>query len=158
MYPLARSIVNWAKSKKIELLISVSGIATQNRLEIEKPLVYGVGTVKNTKELLDKGGIKLLEEGFMVGPHAIILKECMTNQVPNMVLLAQSHHQYPDPGASAAAIGSINRLLDEKIETKKLLEQAEEIRLRTRELMQRTAKSMRGMEKGQEQELPAMYV
>jgi len=158
MYPLARSIVNWAKSKKIELLISVSGIATQNRLEIEKPLVYGVGTAKNTKELLDKAGVKLLEEGFMVGPHAIILKECMTNKVPNMVLLAQSHHQYPDPGASAAAIGSINRLLDEKIETKKLLEQAEEIRLRTRELMQRTAKSMRGMEKGQEQELPAMYV
>ena len=158
MYPLARSMVNWVKSKKIELLISVSGIATQNRLEIKNPLVYGVATLENAKEMLGKAGVQLLEEGFLVGPHAIILKECVANKVPNMVLLAQSHHQYPDPGASAAAISSINKLLDVKIDTKKLIEQAEEIRLRTRELMQRTAKSLRGMEKGQEQELPAMYV
>ncbi len=157
MYPLARSIVNWAKSKKIELLISVSGIATQNRLEIENPLVYGVATLETAKELLDKAGIQLMEEGFMVGPHAIILKECMVNKVPNIVLLAQSHSQYPDPGASAAAINAINKLLDIKIDTQKLIEQAEDIRLRTRELMQRTTKSLRGMEKGHEQELPAMY-
>jgi predicted ATP-grasp superfamily ATP-dependent carboligase len=55
-------------------------------------------------------------------------------------------------------VTSLNKLLNLSVDVKGLLEQAEEIRLRMRELMQRTSKSMRGMEKAQEQELPAMYV
>ena len=121
------------------------------------PLVYGVTTFDNNKKLLDKAEIKLLEEGFMVGPHALILKECIAKKVNNLTLLAQSHPQYPDPGAAAATVNSINKLLDLNVDVNKLLEQAEEIRLKTRELMQRTAKSLKGMEKVQEQELPVMY-
>jgi len=44
------------------------------------------------------------------------------------------------------------------VEVKTLLEQAEEIRLKTREIMQRTYKAMQRMQKMQEQELPPMYV
>jgi len=157
MYPLAKSIVNWVKSKGAELLISISGVAVQNRMEIKNPLVYGVATLDKTKKLLDRAEIKLLEEGFMVGPHALILKECMAKKVNNLTLLAQSHPQYPDPGAAAATVNSINKLLDLNVDVNKLLEQADEIRLKTRELMQRTAKSLKGMEKVQEQELPVMY-
>ncbi len=157
MYPLAESMINWIKNKKIELLISISGLATQNRMEIENPLVYGVTTLEDKKRTLNNAGMRLLEEGFMVGPNALILKECMTNNIPSIVLLAQSHYQYPDPGAAAAAITSLNKLLQIDVDVKKLLEQAEEIRLKTRELMQRTTKSLKGMEKSQEFELPAMY-
>lgn len=157
MYPLAKNVVNWVKSKGVELLISISGVAVQNRIEIKNPLVYGVTTFANNKELLDKAKVKLLEEGFMVGPHALILKECIAKKVNNLTLLAQSHPQYPDPGAAAATVNSINKLLDLNVDVNKLLEQAEEIRLKTRELMQRTAKSLKGMEKVQEQELPVMY-
>jgi uncharacterized protein len=94
----------------------------------------------------------------MVGMHASIMREALKAKVPSLILLAQSHSQYPDPGAAASIVTSLNRLLNLNVEVKGLLEQAEEIRLRMRELMQRTSKSMRGMEKGQEQELPAMYV
>lgn len=155
---LARSIVDWAKSKEVELLISVSGTAVQNRLDIETPAVYGVGASSAEKQLLSKADIEPLEEGFMVGPHALILKECLKKNVPNVVLLAQSHYQYPDPGAAASIIIALNKLLNLNIDVKKLLEQAEEIRLKTRELMQRTQRSMQGMQKAQEQEFPAMYV
>ena len=37
MYPLAKSIVNWVKSKGVDLLISISGVAVQNRMEIKNP-------------------------------------------------------------------------------------------------------------------------
>jgi len=37
MSSTARSYINWVKSKGVELLISISGFAEQNRLEIEKP-------------------------------------------------------------------------------------------------------------------------
>ena len=54
----ARSIVNWAKAKDVELLISISGVAVQNRLEIDEPLVYGVGSVKSTLDILNKSGVE----------------------------------------------------------------------------------------------------
>ncbi|MCW3976131.1 MAG: PAC2 family protein [Candidatus Bathyarchaeota archaeon] len=157
MYPLAESMIKWLNEKKIELLITVSGLATQNRMEIQNPVVYGVSTSIDKEQIFNKAGIRLLKEGFMVGPNALILKECMAKNLKNIVLLAQSHYQYPDPGAAAAAIYSLNKLLDISVDVQKLLSQAEEIRLKTRELMQRTNKSLQGMEKSQELELPAMY-
>jgi len=51
----------------------------------------------------------------------------------------------------------VNKLLKINVDVKQLLSEAEEIRVKTRELMQRTTKSLQGMAKGQEQELPAMY-
>lgn len=41
---VAASIVDWAKAKKAQLIISLSGIAVQNRLDIDVPAVYGVGS------------------------------------------------------------------------------------------------------------------
>ncbi len=100
----------------------------------------------------------MLEEGFIVGPYAAILNESIKRKMDSVVLLSQSHYQYPDPGAAASMINALNNLLGVNVEVTKLLEQAEEIRLKTREIMQRTNKSMQQMNKMQEQEIPAMYV
>jgi len=155
--PLARSIVDWVK-RRGGTILSASGIAVPNRLEIDVPKVYGVGTSDGLRGLLTKSGIQLLEEGFLVGPNAMILKESMREGVPNAVLLAQSHLRYPDPGAAASLVEGLNRMLSLEIDVQELLEQAEEIRVRTRELMQGTQRAMQRMEKVREQELPAMYV
>lgn len=159
LFPLvARSIVDWAKTKNVEVLITVSGIAVQNRLEIDVPAVFGVGTSSSTKNLLKNAGIEAFEEGFIVGFHAIMMNECLRKNVASMTLLAQSHLQYPDPGAAASVITSFNKLLGLKIDTKKLLDEEDEIRLKMRELMQRTQQQMRQTQKGREQEIPPMYV
>jgi uncharacterized protein len=155
---LAHEIMNWALDKDIGLIISTSGIAVQNRLEIETPEVYGVASTNKARSILKDANISLLEEGFMVGPHAAILKESIQRSKDSVILLAQSHYQYPDPGASAVMIGCLNKLLSINVNVKQLLEQAEEIRLKTRETMQRTFKNMQKMQKLQEQELPPMYV
>ena len=155
---VARSVVDWAKSKKIEILVTLSGIAVQNRLEIETPGVYGVGSSGYVKKLLKDVGIEIYEEGFIAGLHAVVMKECVKKRVPNMILLVQSHLQYPDPGAAASLITSFQRLIGLDVATDKLLVQEEEIRVRMRELMQRTQQHMRQAQKGHEQEIPAMYV
>ena len=51
---LARSIVNWVKDKGAELLISLSGIVVQNRLELEVPAVYGIGSSPFVKDRIKK--------------------------------------------------------------------------------------------------------
>ena len=154
---IARSIIDWSKAKGVELLISLSGIAVQNRLEIEKPEVYGIGSSASVKDLIKNADIKVFEEGFVAGLHASVMKECLKENVPNLILLAQSHLKYPDPGAAASIIASLDKILGLKVNTKKLLKQEDEIRLKMRELMQRTQKQMQQTQKGREQEIPLMY-
>jgi uncharacterized protein len=155
---LAKRLIEWAKSKNIELLISLSGIAVPNRLEIDVPKVYGVGTSPAMNENFRKIYVEPFEEGFMVGFHALVIKECLKIGLNNMILLAQSHLQYPDPGAAASIVNSLNALLKLEVNVKKLLEKEEEIRLRMRELMYRTQRTISQMPKSSEQEIPMMYV
>ena len=156
--PVAKAVVDWVQSRNAEILVSISGVPVENRLDIEVPKVFGVGTSSTMLESFKKGGVEPLEEGFMAGLHAVVMKECMKRGINNIVLLAQSHLQYPDPGAAATAIGVLNNLIDLGVDVKKLLDEEEEIRLKMRELMQRTQRSMSQMPKSSEQEIPMMYV
>jgi len=155
---LANGLIEWVKSKEVSLILSISGVAVPNRLQIEKPEVYGVASTPSARRILTDSKVQLLEEGFMVGPRSQILKVSMRQKIDNLVIMAQSHYQYPDPGAAASAVNALNKVLGLNVEVKKLLEQAEEIRLKMRETMQRTTKQMERMQKDQEQELPPMYV
>jgi uncharacterized protein len=155
---VARSIVDWAESKNAEILIALSGIAVQNRLEIDIPAIYGIGSSALMKKLMKDQEIEIFEEGFITGLHAVVMKECLKKGVSNMILLAQSHLQYPDPGAAASLIASFDKMVGLKVDTKKLLARADETRVRLRELMQRTQQQMQQTQKGHEQEIPPMYV
>jgi uncharacterized protein len=154
---VARSIVDWAKSKNVELLIAISGIAVQNRLEIDVPTVFGIGSSPSVKDVIKGVGIEILEEAFVAGLHAVLMKECQEKNIPSMILLAQSHLQYPDPGAAASLIAHFDKLLGLKVNTTELLAQEGEIRLKMRELMQSTQGQMLNAGKGREQEIPPMY-
>jgi uncharacterized protein len=155
---ISRSITRWAKEKGINTVIGLTGLASPNRLEIEKPSVYGIGSTPQARELLTKAGIKAFDEGLLVGTYATLLRECMRAKQPNITLLAEAHLQFPDPGASASIIETLNVLLNLDIGVGELLDKAEEIRVKARELMKRTQEQLRSLRKVQEQELPGIYV
>ena len=154
---LAPEIARWTKEREIQLLIILSGIPTQNRVEIEKPEIFCVGGTAQTRELAKSRGIPLLEEGFIAGPQALILNECVEMQIPVVIILAQSHANFPDPGAAVSMLMRLNEAFGFDVEVESLKEQADEFRLRLRELMQRTQQSAGDMQKTQEQEIPAFY-
>ncbi|UCH38209.1 MAG: proteasome assembly chaperone family protein [Candidatus Bathyarchaeota archaeon] len=156
--PLAQAMVFWAHAKQVDLLVTLSGIAVQNRLDLEKPQVYGIGTSPTEKTTLQQLGIPLLQEGFIAGLHAVITKEAIRQRIPALMLLAQAHLQYPDPEAAAYLINTVNQLLNWNIDTAELLTQGEEYRLKMRALMQRTQQEMQRIPKDREQEIPPMYV
>jgi uncharacterized protein len=153
---LIASMVSLAKQKRVELLLSLTGIAVQNRLEIKTPEVSGIGSTEEVRTNLKSRGFSLLEEGFIAGPQALILNECIEQKVPIAVLLAQSHANFPDPVAAVSTLNRLNEAFAFNIDVKALQDQAEEFRIKLRELMQRTQHSMQSM-KSQEQELPALY-
>lgn len=157
VYPISKAITMWAKERGTELLLSIGGVGVPNRLEIETPEVYGASAFPYLREQFKRLGIQMLEEGFLVGPYALILKQSYLLNVPSAIFLAQAFPQYPDPGAAAEILKVINRTFGLDVDVSKLIEKSEEIRLRARELMKRTAAVMKQMGKTQEYELPLMY-
>lgn len=155
---LSRSIVRWAASRGVNLIMGITGLAVPNRLEIEKPAVYGIGSTAEARELVSKAKIKPFDEGLLVGAYATLLRECLRENMPNITLLAEAHLQFPDPGASASIIESLNNLLNLNVDVKELIDKAEEIRIKARELMRRTEQQLRAIRKTQEQSLPGIYV
>ncbi|MCX8169842.1 MAG: proteasome assembly chaperone family protein [Candidatus Methanomethyliaceae archaeon] len=158
IHPLAKSIVNWSKEKKTSMLVSLGGVGVPNRLDIEIPKVYGASNMEYIRDNLKKMEILIMEEGFLVGPYALIAKYSLQERIPNLVLLAESYPNYPDPGAAASVITALNKFVTLNVDVKSLMDRSEEIRLSARELMRKTAESLEKMGKSQEYELPLMYV
>ncbi|MEX2706079.1 MAG: proteasome assembly chaperone family protein [Candidatus Freyarchaeota archaeon] len=154
---ISRAITNWLKEKNTSLVMPLGGIPVPNRIAIDEPDVYTVATNEIADKLVDDFSLQRLEEGIMAGPYASILKDCVKLDIPCLALLAQSFPNYPDPGAAASVIKVINKVLGTNIDVGALLEKAEEIRIKTRDLMQRTAAQLESMGKSQEYDLPAMY-
>jgi len=153
----AQSIIEWVKTKNIEMLIAISGIAVPNRLEIDEPEVYGVGSSESMTQLLRDRDIPILREGYIAGLHAILMKASQREGIPCIILLAQSHLQYPDPGAAASLLHALDTLLHFRVDTEDLAAQEEEIRVKMRALMQRTQHQMQQVQKDREQEFPALF-
>jgi uncharacterized protein len=157
VHPLSGSLVDWFKEKRARFALLLGGIASPRRMEIEEPSVFGVSTGGEMDRIMEEKNIKFLEEGFITGQDGVILRNCMEKGLPSIYLMAESHFAYPDPGAAAAVIQAINRILDIQVDVKSLLEKEEEIRILTRDLMRRTEENMKKLQKMREQEIPVMY-
>lgn len=153
---LAEAVVNWAASHRAEAVISVGGMAVQNRQDIEVPKVFAALSDRRLEARLNEGA-EVLTEGYIVGAYGLILKKCVDMKLPAITLLTQSYYNYPDPEAAAAALTSLNKILGLEVDASDLLERGEEIRLRARDVMKRTQTEMTRMDKSQEFEVPAMY-
>ncbi|HIE14340.1 TPA: proteasome assembly chaperone family protein [Candidatus Bathyarchaeota archaeon] len=158
LQPLMKALVNWMYDKKIETSISIGGVATPNRQNIESPKVYGVASNEISLKILEENGVNIMERGFLVGPQALILQYCAEKGVPAVSLLAQSFYNYPDPEAAAAVITVLNQMVSISVNVSDLLEKGEEIRLRMRDIMRRTQSELIRMRKSQEYDIPHYYV
>lgn len=154
---ISHAITKWLIEKNTSIVILLAGIPVPNRIAIDEPDVYTVATNDAANKLIEDFSFQRLEEGIMAGPYASILMDCTKLGITCLALLAQSFPNYPDPGAAASTVKVINKVLGMNIDIDALLEKAEEIRIKTRDLMQRTTDQLASMGKSQEYDLPAMY-
>lgn len=155
----SKEVVNWAKNLNPTAILSLAGIPVPNRMDLDQPGLYVVLSEpeKTMVTELESLQVQKLEEGFMAGPYASILNNCISETVPNITFLVQSHMNYPDPGAAAVLLETVAKFLNVAVDVEPLLEQAEEIRLRMRDTMRRTRDTMQQVDKTQEYEIPAFY-
>ncbi len=157
--PLGQSLVSWVKSKGGKLLLSLSGLPEPNRLDIDKPQIFVLGSRPEITEMLLKmDGANKFKDGFIAGIKGILLREAARIGLDAAIILAQAHYNYPDPGAAGQLVTYLSKILQVDVDVKPLLESAEELKLRLRDLMRRTDRMMQGVQKSKELELPPVYL
>lgn len=157
IYPIIYALIDWGRSKNVKMMISLSGIPIQDRQDAQELKVFAAASNTEVLRLVKEKGIEVLNEGYMVGPQAIMLQRCASVGVPAITLLAQCFLNYPDPEAAAEVLKGLTNITGIKVDVSKLLEKGEEIRLRARDVMKRTQQEMTKMKKSQEYDIP-LYV
>ena len=157
IYTVMREIVDWGETKKIKRIVSMGGIPAENRQAIKEPKVFGAASNQELLDMLTKKGVKIMKEGYMVGPQALSMRYSVNKNIPAIAILAQSFYNYPDPQSAAIALKELSKISNIKVDVSKLLEKGEEIRLKARDIMKRTQEEMTRMKKSQEYDLP-LYV
>ncbi|MCS7125651.1 MAG: PAC2 family protein [Aigarchaeota archaeon] len=157
--PLSQKIVDWAMSKNAKMIISLTGMPEPARLDIDTPRVFVLGSNKKISEdALKIEGVTAFTDGFIAGVKGMILRESIRKDFNALLILSQAHFNYPDPGSAAEVLRYLSKLLSIDIDIKPLLESAEELKLRLRDLMRRTSQAMQDVQKSRELELPAVYL
>jgi uncharacterized protein len=157
IYPIMDALIDWGRSKKVKMMISLSGIPIQDRQDLKELKIFAAASSQEMLKMLQEKEIEILQEGYMVGPQAIMLQRCATMGLPAITLLAQCFLNYPDPEAAAEVLKGLASITGIKVDVSKLLEKGEEIRLRARDVMRRTQQEMSKMKKTQEYDIP-LYI
>ncbi|MFC4448777.1 proteasome assembly chaperone family protein [Halorussus aquaticus] len=113
--------------------------------------VTGVVTSEAAENELRTAGVELDSSvGFIGGASGAVLNDCYHASVPTTALIVKAHPFLPDPQAAKAVIEkALEPLVDFDIDTKRLDEQADEIRRR----MEQVAQHFESVQSGGEQYL-----
>jgi len=144
-YELASELAKWTKAKQGKMVVGITGIPSEDRVESagnKTPIVLAVTNDENLRRSIKAIGAEPFEHGIIASTYAMLLKRCASLGIPNLLLLAESFAEFPDPGAAAAALQVLNKLLPIAVDVKPLLDGAEEIRLSLRGLMSQTQQAI----------------
>lgn len=157
IYPAMDALIDWAKSKKVKMMVALSGLPMQDRQDAKELKVYAATSSPEMLKSVESKGVEPLLEGYLVGPQAIMLMRGLQLGLPAVALMAQCFVNYPDPEAAAEVLKGLEKVTGIKVDLVKLLEKGEEIRLKARDVMKRTQEEMTNVKKGQEYDIP-VYV
>ncbi len=137
-YEVANGIMDWLMPFKPKEVVTIAGIITN---EPDKR-VFGVATTDDALPRIQDATL-ILPIGSISGIASSILTECKIRNIAAYGLLGETINA-PDPRASAATIDVLNKMYSLGLDTKPLLDQAEEIESAMHKLAEQvqTAESM----------------
>ncbi len=153
---LITAILDYASRRSIDFIVCMTGLPIPNRIEVENLKSFFIASNPRTEELGRKAGVELFENGYLVGPYALVLKETVRRRMNGIVILTESFMEFPDPEASAKNLEVFSKISGIPIDTKELIEQAEIIRVRAREHMKKIVPTLAQMRKEYEY-TPPLY-
>lgn len=151
---LARVILDFLERKGIKYVLMASGLPVQNRFELETLKTYYISTSREAETKLKDAGAIPFENGYLVGPYAIFLKEAIRSKMDSIMLMTEAFFEFPDPEASARNLEIVSKLIGKEVDVKELIEQAEIIRIRARDAMKAAIPNLTKMRKEYEYSTP----
>lgn len=153
---IAAIITDWAKKLDPKYIIVMRGNPIPNRMNIEDPSCYGLGVSRRLNDLIESNECEIMEHGIMTGVDALILWKSSKLNLPAITLATDAFPNLPDPGAAAVLVDKLNNLLGLDIDPAKLIENAEDLRIKMRDMMKNTSSTQAQMQ-NKEFQLPPMY-
>mgnify|MGYP000580741122 CR=1 FL=1 len=140
MIPLANLIIKLIDEKNIDLPIMLASAPSQARMAKSDSEISVIGAPVGDYAIkaLEKANIQFISNGTLSGPFAYVLNDRLVKNKSGLVLLSET---FPtpfaaDPASAAKLLEALAKILnrEEEIDTRELLERAEEIRLEMRKL------------------------
>jgi uncharacterized protein len=137
---LAKTMMDWSKEKGFEMIIGLEGLMTeQNSQEEREARVFGVGSTKLAREMIEKAGIEQFKVGMITGVSGALLSEGERVGQDVVVLLVTANALYPDAKGAAKLVEAVTKLLPTlKIDLSELYEEAEKIDENVKGTVERT--------------------
>ncbi len=139
---LAKTILDWSLANKFEVIIGLEGLMTEQGVETAEPSdvrVFGVGSTKRAREMIEKAGIEQFKIGMITGVSGALLSEGERIGQDVIVLLVSANALYPDAKGAAKLVEAITKLMPAvKIDLSELYSEAEKIDENVKATVERT--------------------
>jgi len=150
---LTATLIDYARLRGVDSIVGLTGIPKPNRLDVTELTTYYVSSI-GKNDAAEKCGAKMLESGVIIGPFAVLMKDAIRKRLLSTLFLTESFMEFPDPEASASGLKIISRFLGIEIDVGGLLEQAEMIRFRARDVMRSATSNLSKIGKELEYGIP----
>jgi uncharacterized protein len=132
LYPIAESILNWADEKGVNELVVLEGIPLKGLPR--KRQSFCAAEPEKRKEC-ERKGVKMLSAKVIIhGLAGSVLTECLTHKITGVAFLTPAVAFLPDPEGAAELIKTLNIVYNLNIETTDLLNQANAIQQKVKEV------------------------
>jgi uncharacterized protein len=144
IYSIASTLLEWIEEKKVDELVVLDGVSIRGIPK--KRTVFCVAEPEKIKECEAKG-VKSAYAGIIHGIAGAILNECLSRKIKGTAFLVPAIAFMPDPEGAASLIDKLNHVYGLKVNTGVLLNKAEEIKQKLKEVAKRHRIIRKGEEK-----------
>jgi uncharacterized protein len=120
-----------------KMVISLGGIATG-----KSEVVYGIASSKELLEIFEKYEIPILRFGMVGGVSGSLMVKSRNHKIPAIGLLAETIGIRPDPRGASNLINVLNKIYGLNVNIEELIEEADKIDEKIKQLAQEHAKLM----------------
>lgn len=144
LYPIASTLLDWAEEKGVKEIVVLEGAPVRGIPKKRKS--FCAAEPERRKECEEKG-VKMVSAGIISGIAGSILSECLTRKITGVAFLTPAVVFMPDPEGAAILIDALNNVYGLEVDTKELLNKAEEIKQKLKEVAQRHQRMRKAEEK-----------
>ena len=130
--PLARELIDYAKSKKAKAIYSLAAIA----VETPSSTLHGIGSTEQMGAALKAKGVELIKEGATQGVSGVLIAECAAQKFPAANIMIETNKPL-DPAAAAKLVDFLGNFAGFKIDTKPLLKEGQQIETKLKSAMEK---------------------